>query len=383
MIIGMGVLLLFALPPLLALGRVPPGRVLRADVNTPERRYRSANLLALVSVGALVFWQAQDPLLAGYVLGGGMLSVLALTSSAWLVIRLLGRLRSRVGVAWRFGLANVARRTSASVMQITALGLGFTMLVLLALIRNDLIQQWRSSLPANAPNYFLVNIQATQIDGIKRLLGRNGLQAAEVKPMIKSRLVAVNGQQANAERYPNHRAQHRLSHGFNLSIAPLLQTDNRIVAGKFWPPGGSRKAEISVEKDIAKAFNLKVGDHLSFRISATGTLFTATVSSIRSVDWDSFHVNFFVVTSPGYLEKFPAGYVSSFHLPTGQREVLTELGATISERHRYRCRCPGEQGPGNHGSGHCRYGECVRPDPAGRTDCALRRLAVYPTRTAL
>jgi len=323
--IGMGVLLLFALPPLLVLGRVPPGRVLRAEAGSPDQRHRLANLLAFACVAGLVYWQARDPLLATYVLAGGALTVLVLMLAAWLGIRALGRLRSRVGVAWRFGLANITRHSGASIMQIVALGLGLSMLLLLILIRNDLLRQWRDSLPADAPNYFLINIQANQIDPVKELLAGQGLRTSEVKPMIRSRLLQINGQDVTPQRYPNPRARHRMSHGFNLSIAPTLQTDNRIVAGHFWPASGSSRPEVSVERDIAKAFKLAIGDQLKFRIAATGGTVTATLSSLRSVEWDSFHVNFFVVASPGFLEATPASYVSSFYLPAAGRAVLIDL----------------------------------------------------------
>ncbi len=323
--IGMGVLLLFALQPIQVLGRVPPGRVLRSEIPAPDKLKPAINLLAFACVAGLVYWQSRDVLLATYVLAGGAITICVLALAAWLVIHALTRLRSQVGVAWRFGLANIARRPSASIMQIVAFGLGLSMLLLLVLIRNDLLKQWRNNLPEDAPNYFLINIQSDQITDIKQLLTDNGLGTTEVMPMVRARLVKINDREVSADSFQNDRARRRMISGFNLSTAATMQSDNRIVAGRFWPQTGTKTAEISVEKDIAKAFNVKVGDRMGFEITATNSTVTATVSSLRTVDWDSFNVNFFVVVAPGVLDDFPANYVSSFHLPAAKRRLLIDL----------------------------------------------------------
>ncbi len=325
MLMGLCVLLLFSLPPLLVLGRVSPGRILRSEPESQDNHKLAAHVLAVISVAGLVYWQARDPVLTTYVVVGGALAVGTLMLVAWLMIRALGGLRSSVGISWRFGLANVVRRQSISVLQIVSFGLGLSMLLLLTLIRGDLLDEWQNNLPADAPNYFFINIQSDQINGIKKLLAEYGLGTTKLKPMVPARLLEINDQVVSVESFNNDRARHRMNRGFNLSTAATLETDNRIVEGQFWPESGAEPAQLSIEQDIAKAFNLKLGDQLKFRITATNTIITATLSSLRTVDWDSFHVNFFVVAAPGLLDEFPAGYVTSFHLPSSKRQVLIEL----------------------------------------------------------
>ena len=321
--IGMTALLGFALPPILALRRVPPARVLRRELGNAPARALPAVLLAAATVAGLVAWQARDLKLALYVLGGGALAVCVLLLAAWLTVKLLAGMRGRVGVAWRFGVANVVRRASASAVQVAAFGLGLCMLLLLTLVRADLLTQWQASLPPQAPNYFLVNVQPAEVEPLRALLASNGLAAADLYPMIRGRITAINGNEVTPDHVDNPRGQNRLERGFNLSFASTLKDDNRVVQGRFWPPEGPSRPEVSIERGIASAMNLKLGDELTFTVG--GQLVSATLTSLREVEWDSFNVNFFVVTSPDVLGHIPTTYITSFHLPAQQRPALLDL----------------------------------------------------------
>ena len=321
--IGLTALLGFALPPLLALRRVPPARVLRRELGNAPARALPAVLLAAITIVALVAWQARDLKLALYVLGGGAIAVCALLLAAWLTVKLLAGMRARVGVSWRFGVANVVRRSSASAVQVAAFGLGLCMLLLLTLVRADLLGEWQASLPPQAPNYFLVNVQPGEVQPLRSLLAANGLAATALHPMIRGRITAINDRPVRPEQVDNPRGQNRLERGFNLSFASTLQADNRVVGGRFWPPAGPQRPEVSIEQGIAAAMGLKLGDHLTFTVG--GRLVSATLTSLRDVEWDSFNVNFFVVTSPDVLADIPATYVTSFHLPSQRRAALLEL----------------------------------------------------------
>jgi putative ABC transport system permease protein len=321
--IGLSALLGFALPPLLALRRVPPARVLRRELGNARARALPAVLLAAATVAALVAWQARDLKLALYVLGGGALAVCALLLAAWLTVKLLAGMRTRVGVSWRFGVANVVRRAGASAVQVAAFGLGLSMLLLLTLVRADLLGEWQASLPPDAPNYFLVNVQPAEVEPMRALLADNGLAAADLYPMIRGRITAINARPVTPDTVADPRGQNRLEHGFNLSYASRLQPDNRVVAGRFWPAAGPVRAQVSIEQGIAAAMGLKLGDRLTFTVG--GRLVDATLTSLREVEWDSFNVNFFVVTSPDVLADIPATYITSFHLPPERRAALLDL----------------------------------------------------------
>jgi putative ABC transport system permease protein len=165
---GTGVLLLFgfALPPLIALASVPPLRVLRRDLPRPRPGGIFAYLLGAGVIALLIAWQAQDAKAGAIMIGGigGLLAAAAFT--AWILIVVLKRLPQR-GATWRFGLANLRRRPLASSLQIGALALGFMALLLLTVVRGDLMQNWRASLPADAPNHFVLNVLPDQVDGVR------------------------------------------------------------------------------------------------------------------------------------------------------------------------------------------------------------------------
>ncbi|HSJ98076.1 MAG TPA: FtsX-like permease family protein, partial [Myxococcota bacterium] len=154
----------FALPPLLQLKRVPPARVLRRNLEPPPLRYAAVYVFAIGAVLALLYWLVRDPRLVTVVAGGIGVTFLALALAGWLLVKSLAPLRRGVGVAWRYGLANIARRGRDSVVQIVAFGLGLMVLLLLALVRDDLLRDWRASLPEDAPNYFMINIRPDEGD---------------------------------------------------------------------------------------------------------------------------------------------------------------------------------------------------------------------------
>lgn len=323
---GLVALLGFALPPLLRLREVSPLRVLRRDLEPLRQRALVLYGPAALAVTALVFWQARDTTLALYVLAGVAGTVLALGGSARLLIRGLTRLRSRVGVAWRFGLANIARRGGGSAVQVVALGLGIMVLLVLALVRQDLLASWQATLPADAPNRFLINIQPDEVMGVQAYLDDRGLSSRRLLPMVRGRLVAINDRPVRADDYREQRARNLIEREFNLSWTDTLQDDNRLVAGRWWTPDEHGQPLISVEQGLAETLGIALGDVLRFRIA--GQELAARVASLRTVEWDSFRVNFFVIFPPGVLETQPATWVTSFHLGRTQKPWLAELVRT-------------------------------------------------------
>ena len=162
--VAMIVLLAFAVPPVLALRRVPALRVLRRDMATSEPSAWLVAGLGVAGLAAMLWWRAQDATLGLAMLAGIALTLLVLATLAWGLVTLLRRVRSRLRGVWRYGLANVSRRASSSIAQIAALGLGLMVILLLTLVRTDLLDRWQSALPADAPNRFLINVQADQVD---------------------------------------------------------------------------------------------------------------------------------------------------------------------------------------------------------------------------
>lgn len=212
-------------------------------------------------------------------------------------------------------------------MQVVALGLGVMALLTLTLTRGDLLRTWRESLPPNAPNRFIINIQRDQVDPVQKFFQARGLPAPEIFPMVRGRLVRIGDRGVSAEDYTEERPRRLVTREFNLSWASHMQADNRIVEGAWWQGSRARSDQFSVERGLAEALGIRMGDVLTFDIA--GTPVTATVTSLRSVEWDSFNVNFFVLAPPGLLERYPATHVTSFHLVSGQPEFLNTLVRTF------------------------------------------------------
>lgn len=323
LITGLVTLLGFGLPPLLRLREVPPLRVLRRDLGPVDARLLALYGPAILATLGLLVWQAGEWRLALYVCGGVAGTVVALALTAWGLVRGLEVLRGQVGVAWRFGLANIARRGSGSTVQVVALGLGLMALLMLTLVRAELLANWQASLPADAPNHFLINIQPDEVAGVRAFLHERGLQDVELFPMVRGRLTAINERAVGPDDYRDSRAKRLVEREFNLSWTDRLQGDNRVVAGRWWQDGDSAMGAASVEKGLAQDLGIALHDTLRFQVA--GQTLEAKVISLRSVEWDSFRANFFVVFPTGVLDRYPATWITSFHLPAGQQAVLADL----------------------------------------------------------
>lgn len=321
---GMGLLILggFGLPPILQLGRTPPIRVLRRELGPPPLPATAVYLVALLTVVALLFWRTGDALLTGYVLGGALGGVLLLAGGAWLLVWALGRLRGKVGVAGRYGVANIVRRGRESIAQVVAFGLGILVLLLLSLVRTDLLDGWRATLPPDAPNQFLINIQPDETAGVRGFFASHDIAPPQLYPMVRARLAAINGTPVEAVEFPGNRGRWFVERDHNLSWADEFPAGNTLTTGEWWQ-GEPATPEISLEADVARDYGFELGDRLTFNVA--GEDITATLTSLREIAWDSFHPNFFIVFSPGALQDYPATYITSFHLPHAQTPLLLEL----------------------------------------------------------
>ncbi|MBC8022305.1 MAG: hypothetical protein H7Y14_04260 [Burkholderiales bacterium] len=234
----------------------------------------------------------------------------------------MARMRGAATGPWRYGLANLRRRTGGSLVQIMALGLGLMAMLMLTLVRTELISRWQQSMPPDMPNRFAINVQSDQLAAVKGYFGELKMATPDLYPMVRGRLLSINGRSLAAGDYTEDRAKRLAEREFNLSWMERIRPDNKVVAGTFWKPG-STQGEFSVEEGIAKTLGFNLGDTLAFDVA--GSKFSAKVTSLRKVDWDSFKPNFFVIASPQLLQSYPASWITSFHLPPGREEVVTTL----------------------------------------------------------
>jgi putative ABC transport system permease protein len=323
MVTVLAVLIGFALPPLLQLKSTPPARVLRRTMAAPPLRYGASYALALAALFAILWSLVRDTELVLSVLAGVLGVGLLLTLAGFGLVRLTGRLRGGVGIAWRYGLANVSRRGGGSVVQIVAFGLGLMMLLLLAVVRGDLLADWRRSLPANVPNNFLINIRPEERQSLQDFLQSRGLGQPAMFPMVRARITAINGRASAAIKMPGDAGRGFLEREQNLTWSAGLMEDNQLIAGTWWTAADAGKPLVSISSEYQEALQLKLGDKISFDVAGEGL--TVQVASIRKIRWDSFRPNFFLVFPPGLLDGAAGTYMTSVYLTPVQRPALADL----------------------------------------------------------
>lgn len=331
-LVGLTLLLGFALPPLLQLRNVPAVRVIRREAGAPKGGVVVAYGLGFATLAGLLLWQSGDLKLGVTVVGGFSAAVLLFIGIAWVALRgasssVSMRVFGASSAAVRYGLANLRRHSRSNAIQVASLALGLTAILLLTITRADLINAWRQAAPPDAPNRFLIGIQPEQLKPVQEFFRGAGTPLPDVYPMIRGRLTAVNDRPVGEKDYPEERAKRLVEREFNLSYMDTLPAHNQVSAGRWFDPANRTEGEASVEEGIAKTLGLKLGDRLTY--NAGGEVFTARITSLRKLRWDSMKVNFFVVTPPWVLQKAPASYITAFRLEAGSEPVLDRLVAAF------------------------------------------------------
>ncbi|MRT21133.1 FtsX-like permease family protein [Comamonas sp. CAH-2] len=309
---GMTLLLAFGLPPVLQLAQVPPLRVLRRDVGAIKPLSAGVLGVGVLGFGALLMVVSRDPRLGGIAVGGFAAAALLFAALAWVAVWLLRRLvRENAAPRWLIlATRQLAARPGYAVVQVSSLAVGLLALVLLVLLRTDLVSSWRQATPAHAPNRFVINIMPDQAQAFRSHLEQAGVQGYDWFPMIRGRLVEVNGQAVRPENYTDDRAQRMLDREFNLSNALAMPDKNTVTAGQ-WVTGEVDGA--SVEDGIAQTLGLHLGDTLVFDIG--GVRHSARLTSLRKVDWGSMRANFFIMFPVASVPDVPTTYMAAYRAP--------------------------------------------------------------------
>jgi putative ABC transport system permease protein len=274
-------------------------------------------------VVALVMLLAQSLKLSLAFLGGILGVVLLAGLLAFALAKLLIRLNINPKTGVGMGLANLNRRLNLSITQMVGFSLGAMVLILLAMLKNDLLQNWQGSLPVDAPNRFVINIQKNQVAEIQAFIQQNSTAMPQVFPMIRGRLVSINQKPVSPDMYSEERAKRLISRDFNLSTAAQMQTDNKLLEGRWWRAEEASSNYLSIEEGIAKTLNIKLNDALEYDIA--GSKITLKVTSIRKVEWDTMRANFFAVTPTNTLKNYPSSYMAAFYLPKNKDDALNKM----------------------------------------------------------
>jgi putative ABC transport system permease protein len=309
---GLTLLLAFGLPPVLQLAQVPPLRVIRRDVG--NLRPASLGVLAVGVAGfaALLLAASSDMTLGLIAVGGFAGAVVVFASLSWVAVKVLRRsVNEATAPRWLvLATRQVSARPAYTVVQVSALSVGLLALVLLVLLRTDLISSWRKATPPDAPNRFVINVMPEQSDAFRQALTDAGVAKFDWYPMIRGRLVAINGKDISPDDYADDRAKRLVDREFNLSHSATKPAKNEVVGGQWIE---EEKGTVSVEEGIAKTLNLKLGDTVRFDIG--GVQADSKITSLRKVDWGSMRANFFVMYPVSVLPDVPSTYMGSFKAP--------------------------------------------------------------------
>ena len=318
----------FALPPLAALGRVPPLRVLRRDMLPVPASTWTVYGAALLALGLIMWRMSLDLVLTFALLGGGVIAALVLGSLLLLGLQSLRRILARATLAWRLGLGQLLRQPLAAAGQSLAFGLILLSMALIALLRGELLDTWQNQLPKDAPNYFALNILPADKDAFGARLHELQAQAAPLYPVVPGRLVSINGEPVQEIVTKDSSGDKAIQRDLSLTWAAQLPEGNKLTEGSWWSaqPEGDIPG-VSVEAKVAESLKLKVGDHLTFTVGGVNR--EARVTSLRSINWDNFQPNFFMIFQPGTLQNLPTTYLTSFYLAPGHDKEIIELSRSF------------------------------------------------------
>ena len=314
--VGMTLLLAFGLPPVLQMADTPALRVIRRELGRLKPASALVILAGVAGFVVLLLAASADLKMGGIAVGGFAAAVLLFVLLGWLAVWLLQRL---VRMSWaqrlpqgvRLAMRQLGARPGFVVVQISSLCLGLMALALLVLLRTDLVQSWRDATPADAHNRYVINILPDQEQGFQQALRAGGVSQYDWFPMVRGRLVAVNGKPVDATQYTDERAQRMVQREFNLSYSAQLPEWNPIAQGA-WRAGDADG--ISMEEGIMQTLGLRLGDRVVFDMAGVQRI--STITSVRKVNWASMHVNFFALYPIASLgDDLAVTYITAYRSP--------------------------------------------------------------------
>jgi putative ABC transport system permease protein len=304
--VGMVLLWGFGVPPVIQLAKVPALRVLRRQMQPPGVRTWMVTALGLLAFAAITLLFGQDARLVGMTLAGFVLAALVFAVLAGALVRAAALLPGSRRGGWGMALKQLTARPGLTIVQVSAMALGLMALALMLLLRTDLLSSWRQVTPANAPDHFVINVQPDQQQAFRSHVAQSGAELVDWFPMVRGRLVSINGKAVKAEDFEGDRAQRLVEREFNLSYSSSLPDQNTLLQGQ-WQSGDS--GQVSVEDGLANTLGLKLGDRVGFDMA--GVVHEARITSVRKVDWTSMRANFFMIYPVASMPQWPTTYLAT------------------------------------------------------------------------
>lgn len=328
---GILIALVFSLKALGSAKRVSPAILFRgyssnADQD-PGKGIRLTIALATISLAALAVFTSTDQKMAFWFICGAMLCFGIFRFAATLVVKLTRRLPKPANPSLRLGLGNIHRRDSPAGSALFSLGLGLTALVIIMLVQANLGDMVNETVPGEAPAFFFLDLQTDQVASFEATAQAiPDVIKIERYPTLRGRITAIAGTPVNVAKI-DQSVRWAVRGDRFLSYSAELPPDTDIVAGQWWAEDYSGEPLVSITADLAKGFGVDVGDTLS--VNVLGREVTATIASLREVDWRTLDLNFALLFSPGVLENAPQTHIASIHLPPEHEEAAF---ATITSK---------------------------------------------------
>lgn len=321
-LLGLVSLITLGLPPMVSMSQVSVMHLFRRSATPTTLGGRLLQLVAGLMLTGLLMLYLDDLKLT-------LILIASLLVTAWLLGKLGAWLLriSAFALAGKHTLVRLLRlrlqqQQRWHQMQIPVISLLLALMAISLWARSDLLDRWQSQLPDTTPNHFLINIQQHERDGVDQLLQSYDLQS-QLYPMIRGRISGLNGEPIATAFTPEQRQHNALNRELNLTWGKQMPAHNRLLSGQWVSQSDGDEVQLSVEQEFANTLGLTLGDQLMFSIGSHTV--EGTISSIRSVQWESFQPNFYVIFTPGALDNMPVSYITSFYASGEQRKVGNEL----------------------------------------------------------
>ncbi len=300
-----------ATPYIKILSETEPIRILRNNFVIKLSSNFIIYLVAFFTMFGFLIVLFQDIKLILYI----VMTLIFVTSALYLIgkllIYVLYLIQFSNGTGWKLGLKNIVQRGNESILQVIIFGLSLLFLVVLAETRTDLVDSWTETLDEETPNYFLFNIQEYNIKAISDYLEDEANISPDFTPLIRGRLLSARRPGSEGINFDN-----LMEREANLTWQYDIPQSNTLADGQWWA-NADEVAEVSVDREIAASMNLEIGDELNF--SAGGKTFSASVSSFREIEWQSFSPNFFFILSPAAGRDLPNSYITSIKVEDSEK----------------------------------------------------------------
>ena len=313
----------FTLPALWHLPTQSPLAVLRRDTQVKSLNSLMRGSLGVLTVAVLLFWYSENFYLSMAILLGFAITALASIGVGLVLLRLGKTYGHWMGSIWRLALSNLWRRKKPSLIQMVGFSGAIALLMIMTVVRTSLVDEWRWQLAEDAPNHFLVNVAAYELEGVKNLVDQRELETAGWYSMVRGRITHLNNQLPSEVAKDGHESLRR---ELNLSWTSDLPEGNKIIQGQWWGTGNestNNLAPVSLEEELLHELGLAIGD--TVRFSVGGLSFDAVITSTRSLNWDSMTPNFYFLFPEGYLEDYPRTHMTSLYIPSEDKLLINDL----------------------------------------------------------